>query len=81
MSDFQNFHWLAGHRLLVHIRAVPSMVKERVSSKASQKHFCSFEKKWPTKDVLDRNKINMEEVLILEFSIKQLFYSGLLDIK
>ena len=31
-------------------------------------------------DILDRNKTNMEE-LILEFLIKQLFYSGLLDNK
>ena len=45
------------------------------------KHVWSSEKKWPTKAVLDRNKINMEELLILEFLIKQLFFSGLLDIK
>ena len=32
------------------------------------------------KAVLDRNKINMEELLILEFLMKQLFYSGLVDI-
>ena len=30
---------------------------------------------------LEGNKINMEELLILEFLIKQLFYSGLLDMK
>ena len=30
---------------------------------------------------LDKDRINMEELLILEFLIKQLFYSGLLDIK
>ena len=56
ISDFQHFHWLAGHRLSVHIPAVPNMVKERVSNKVSWKHFCSSaEKKWPTKAGLDRN--------------------------
>ena len=33
------------------------------------------------KTVLDRNKINVEELLILEFLIKQLFTFGLLDIR
>ena len=63
------------------------MVKERVSNKAG-KHFCSSEKKWPTKVIfgLDLSEAEFdalveEEFLILEFSIKQLFYSGLLDIK
>ena len=55
------------------------MVKERISNKASWKHICSSGKKWPTKAVLDRNKINMEELLILESLVKKkLFYSGLL---
>ena len=80
MSDFKHFYWLAGHRLSVHTSVYPVMVKERVSNKASWKHFCSSEKKWPTKTVLDQNKINMEELLILEFLINQLFYSGLLEI-
>ena len=35
ISDFQHFHWLAGYRLSVHIPAVPNMVKEHVSNKAS----------------------------------------------
>ena len=35
ISDFQHFHWLVGHRLPVHLPAVPNMVKERVSNKAS----------------------------------------------
>ena len=35
ISDFQHFHWLAGHRLSVHIPAVPNMVKERVSNKVN----------------------------------------------
>ena len=48
---------------------------------ASWKHFASFRNKWPTKAILYRNKINMEEFLILEFLIRRLFYSGLLDIK
>ena len=33
--EFNHFRWLAGHRLSVHIPAVPNMVKERVSNKAS----------------------------------------------
>ena len=36
--DLQHFHWLAGHRLSVHIPAVPNMFKERVSNKANWKH-------------------------------------------
>ena len=31
ISDFQHFHWLAGHRLSAHIPALPNMVNERVS--------------------------------------------------
>ena len=57
------------------------MGKGRVSNRASWKYFRSSEKKWPTKAVLDRNKIRMEEFLILEFLMKHLFYSGALDIK
>ena len=30
-SDFQHFHWLAGHRLSAHIPAIPDMVNERIS--------------------------------------------------
>ena len=45
MSDFQYFHWFAGHRLSVDIPAVPNMAKESVSNKASWKYFCSSEKK------------------------------------
>ena len=81
ISDFKHFHWLAEHRLSVHIPVVPNMVKKRVSNKANGKHFCSSEKKGPTKTVLDRNKINMEELLTLEILIKHLFYSGLLGTK
>ena len=55
------------------------MVKERVSSKANRKRVCSSQKNG--NGVLDRNKINMEESLIPELLMKQLFYSGLLDIK
>ena len=43
------------------------MVKESISNKARRKHVCSSEKKKATKTVLDQNKINMEELLILEF--------------
>ena len=45
--------------------------RERVSNEASWKHFCSSEKKWPTKADLDQNKINMEVILV--FLMKQLF--------
>ena len=52
------------------------LVKERVSNEASWKHVCSSEKIWRTKAVLNRNKIIMEELLILELLIKHLFYSA-----
>ena len=35
ISHFKYFHWRAGHRLSVHIPAVPNMVRERVSNKGS----------------------------------------------
>ena len=35
MSNFQEFQWLAGHRLSVHIPSVSNMAKERVSNKMS----------------------------------------------
>ena len=41
ISDLQYFHWLAGHRLSVHIPAVPNMVKERVSNKAAENIFAA----------------------------------------
>ena len=41
----------------------------------------SSDVKRPTKAILDRIKINMEELLMLQFLIKRLFYSDLLDIK
>ena len=34
-------------RTQAHVPAAPKMVKVRVSNKASLKHFCSPEKKWP----------------------------------
>ena len=71
ISDFQHFHWLTENRLSVHIPAVPNMVKESISNKASRKHFCSSEeKKQPTKAVLDHNEINKEELLTLKFLMK-----------
>jgi len=45
--------------------AVPNMVKECISNKVSPV------KKWLTKAILDRNKIKMEWLLILEFLMKQ----------
>ena len=67
------------------------MVKECVSNTASCKHFYSSEKKCPTKAIFGPELSDAEidasveeelfRLLILEFSIKQLFYSGLLDIK
>ena len=42
----------------------------------------SSAKKRPTKAVLDRNKMNMEKLLILEFLTKQtVFELGLPDVK
>ena len=35
ISDFQHFHWLAGHRLSAHVPALPNMVNERISNKES----------------------------------------------
>jgi len=71
ISDIQHFHWLAQHRLSVHIPAVHNMVKEFISNKASWKHCCISKKKQLTKAVLDQNKINRVELLILELLIKQ----------
>ena len=64
------------------------MVKERVSNKASCKHFSSSE----PEEMADKSHFgpelteaeidaSVEEFLILEFLIKQLFCSGLLDMK
>lgn len=59
------------------------MVKESISNKRVQNIFAAPTKKWPKKALLDRNKINMKELMILECLIKQqvLFNLGLLDIK
>ena len=38
---------------------------------ADMKHFPTSKKTWPTINVLDRNKSNKRELLILEFLIKQ----------
>ena len=84
ISDFQHFYWLTENRLSVYIPAVPNMVKESISNKASRKHFCSSEEiKTADKSCFGpvHNEINKEELLTLKFLIKQLFYSGLLDIK
>jgi len=49
-----------------------------------KEHFCISEKIWPIKavfSILDRNEINMEQLLILELLAKQLLYSDSLDMK
>ena len=40
-----------------------------------------MKKEWASKAILNRNEINMEELLILELLVEQLFNTGLLDIK
>ena len=35
--------------------------------KRAESIFAALRKKWPTKTILEQNKINMEELLILEF--------------
>ena len=40
-----------------------------------------WEKKWASRAIWNQNEINMEELLILELLVEQLFYDGLLDIK
>ena len=34
ISDFQHFHWLAGHRLSAHIPALPNMVNESINEES-----------------------------------------------
>ena len=77
MSDFQYYYWLAGHSLSVHIPAVPYMVKECVSNKAADKSRFGPELNEAEIDTL----VDTEELLLVECLIKQLFYSGFLDIK
>ena len=43
--------------------------------------FAALRKKWPTKVLLDRNKINFGALLILQLLIKPFFELGLSDIK
>ena len=61
ITDFKHFYWLDGHRQSVHVPTVTIMVKESFSNKASWKHSCHAEKKWPKKVVLGWNKTNVEE--------------------
>ena len=63
--------------------AFPYMVKESINNKRVQNIFVAPTKKWPKKALLNRNKINMKELMILECLLKQqvLFNLGLLDIK
>ena len=51
---------------------VPNMV-QNVSAIKRDETCLELSEKWSTKSVLDRNKINKEELLILEFLITQLF--------
>lgn len=60
-NRFQAFLLARRKEVSVHVPTVTIMVKERFSNKASWKHFCSAEKKWPKKVVLGWNKTNMEE--------------------
>ena len=62
ISDFHHFRWLARHRLSVLTPTEPNMVKECLSNKEGYKRFCSPEKTWITKAVLNWNKINMEKL-------------------
>ena len=48
-----------------------------ITNKMSWKHVCRSETKWPTKAILDWNKINMEELSILEFLLKAVIPLGL----
>ena len=46
ISEFQHFHWLTGHRLSVHIPAVPNMVKDPASAiKQADDIFAGLRKK------------------------------------
>lgn len=81
--------------VVVVVVVVPNIVKERVSNKASWKYFCSSEKNGrqkPFRTGIDqgRNRClsrkyypgnTKEELLILEFLIRRLFYTGLLHIQ
>ena len=49
---------------------VPNMV-QNVSAIKRDETCLELSEKWPTKAVLDRNKISKEELLILEFLITQ----------
>ena len=58
------------------------MFKKRVSNKASWKHFCSSGKSRFGAELTEAEiDVLVEELLILEFLLKQLFYPGLLEIK
>lgn len=54
VSDFQHSHWLAEHRISVHILAV-YLIWSRNTSKQAEDVFAAPRKKWQTKAVLDWN--------------------------
>ena len=62
MSDFQYYYWIAGHRLSVHIPAVPYMIKERVGNKAADKSRFGAEL---TEAEMDTCLVDTEELLIV----------------
>ena len=43
-SDFQHFHWLAGHRLSVHIPAVPNKLWGALAIKRAENIFAALRK-------------------------------------
>ena len=55
----------------IHLLDLPNMIKERISNREGCEHCCSFKKKWQTKAIVDWNEINMEELLVLQFLIRQ----------
>ena len=91
ISNFQHFHWFVD-RLSVHIPALPNMVKERATLKRTENIFAALRKYGRQKpfwsgigrgknQCFTRQYYPWEHQKSLQFLIKQLFYSGLLDIK
>ena len=79
-TAFAAFSIFIGHRLSVHTPAVPiiwSRNSHQHHHKMSWKHVCSSEKKWQREAILDWNKINMEELMILGFLLKVIILLGL----
>ena len=53
ISEFQHFHWLAGHRLSAHIPALTNMVNELISKRKLDKNF-------PSKPAAIKNRLAAE---------------------